>query len=299
MERTRIQRCSVWGVVNVTPDSFSDGGAYLDPQRAVAHALKLIEQGADVVDIGGESTRPAGTTYGHGYQELNADREQDRVIPVLKALAKATGATLSIDTSKGAVAEAAVAAGAKIINDVSGGADPHLLDIAAKCPVDLVLMHNRRRGEVDAENTCYGDVTRDVIRELQHAVQRALDAGVKPARIWLDPGIGFAKTPKQSLILLNSLEDLLSLGYRVLVGASRKSFIAAASSRPASSDQRLGGSLAVALHAAAAGVHGVRVHDVFETRQALDTLNAIAGARSTSEASSLPTARSIPGAGSG
>lgn len=267
------EQCSIWGVLNVTPDSFSDGGAFFKPEAAITQGLRLIEQGADVVDVGGQSTRPAGKAYGAGYEQLTATQETQRILPVVEALSAQV--VVSIDTSQGKVAASAVEAGAKIINDVSGGADPALLEVAAKCPVDLVLMHNRGRGEVNAANTCYKDVTQDVIDELGVCVERALRAGVRRERIWLDPGIGFAKTADQSLRLLNSLEDLLAHGYRVLVGASRKSFITAASAKAADPSHRLGGSLAVALFAAREGVHAVRVHDVFETRQAFDTLSAI------------------------
>lgn len=271
----RPSRCEIWGVVNVTPDSFSDGGQFLDAAAAVEQGLQLARWGADVLDIGGQSTRPRGNAYGDGYEELSESEELARVLPVVERLARETRARISIDTQKGGVAEAAVAAGAKIINDVSGGSDPHLLAVAAKCPVDLVLMHNRGRGEVEGTNTRYDHVTRDVGCELQLAAARAMKVGVAREQIWLDPGIGFAKTADQSLQLLNSLADLRAVGYRVLVGASRKSLIAAAASRSASPAERLGGSLAIALHARSNGADAVRVHDVFETRQAFDVADAI------------------------
>ncbi len=273
------KKCGIWGVLNVTPDSFSDGGKYAETDAAIDRGFLLSRQGAEVIDIGGQSTRPAGKTYGSGYAEVPPEFERDRVVPVIRALCE-QGCVTSVDTNRGLVAEAAVLAGAKIINDVSAGADLTLLEVAAKYPVELVLMHNRGRGEVNELNARYEDVTQEVIDELAVAVERARHVGVDASRVWLDPGIGFAKTAEQSLTLLNSLEDLTACGYRVLVGASRKSFIAVASSRSAAPAQRLGGSLAVALHAKHAGVHAVRVHDVFETRQAFDIDDAIAGARS-------------------
>lgn len=274
-----MARCAVWGVLNVTPDSFSDGGEFLAVDAAVAHAERMLAQGADVLDVGGESSRPPGKTYGDGFVHVAADEEIARVVPVIERLLGR--ATVSIDTVKGEVARAALAAGARIVNDVSGGADDDLLAAVAEADAELVLMHTRARGKVDAETADYDDVVVDVRRELLDAVERARRFGVAPARVWLDPGIGFAKTPTQSAHLLGGLRSLVDTGHRVLVGASRKSWIAgvmerAGAPRPAPSE-RLGGSLAAVSAAVFAGCHAVRVHDVFESVQAVRTSEAMRG----------------------
>ncbi|MGF1465668.1 MAG: dihydropteroate synthase [Sandaracinaceae bacterium] len=268
----------MWGVLNVTPDSFSDGGRYLDPAPAVDHAERMLAEGASVIDIGGESSRPAGRTYGEGAVRVSAEEELCRVIPVLRELRRRTPAPISVDTVKGAVARAALAEGASIINDISGGSDPTLLRAVAEANADLVLMHNRGQGEVTAANTAYGDVVEDVARELAAAAARAIDAGVDGARLLLDPGIGFAKTAEQSLRLLGALDRFVGMGRRVLVGASRKSFIASVvpgpDGGPPAPQERLGGSLAAVVRAAVAGCHAVRVHDVYPSVQAVRVAEA-------------------------
>lgn len=261
----------VWGVLNVTPDSFSDGGLYDDPARALDRAARMLADGAGVIDVGGESSRPPGRTYGAGAVRVPLEEELRRVIPVVTALA-ARGARVSVDTVKPEVARAALLAGARVVNDVSCGADAALLDAAAEAGAELVLMHTRGGGRVDAQTTAYRDVVGDVGAELDAAVERALARGVPRARIWIDPGLGFAKTAEQSLTVLANLDALVAREYPVLVGASRKSFIAKTVARAGTSepppDDRLGGSLACVVAAALSGAAAVRVHDVRESVQA-------------------------------
>lgn len=271
-------RCEVWGVLNVTPDSFSDGGRWLDPARAAAHGLSMVGVGADVVDVGGESSRPAGATYGAGAVRVPVQEELRRVVPVIEALA-ARSLRVSVDTVKAEVARAALAAGARVVNDVSCGQSPALLEAVAAGGAELVLMHTRADGRVDPSTTGYGDVVAEVRAELEAAVERAVRAGVPRERVWIDPGIGFAKTPAQSLALLGRLDVLVATGHRVLVGASRKSFIARAVA-PAGeegprAEERLGGSLAALTAAVLAGAAAVRVHDVRESVQAVRLAEAI------------------------
>ncbi len=194
----------LWGVLNVTPDSFSDGGKYLERAAAVDHGLRLLQEGADVLDIGGESSRPAGRTYGEGFEQVPAAEEIRRVVPVVQVLAGQLGARVSIDTVKPEVAAAALAAGASVVNDVRCAEDPALAEAAAAKSADYVIMHNRGRGEVQSPNTDYGDVVEDVLTELLAAAERVERAGVPRASVWLDPGLGFAKTAAQSAVLLSS-----------------------------------------------------------------------------------------------
>jgi dihydropteroate synthase len=268
--------------LNVTPDSFSDGGRYQSTTEAVARGRALLAEGADVIDVGGESTRPAGRTYGSGYRVVSPGEERRRVVPVVRALISEHGATVSVDTTKPEVASAAIEAGASIVNDVSGGRVRDLLVLVAQAKVDLVLMHSRGRGEAALPNTLYDDVVRDVRRELLDAVERAVDVGVARERIWLDPGIGFAKTPEQSIRVLASIPELLETGHRVLVGASRKSVIAHFAPRPDGTAppplERIGGTAATVAAAVRANAHAVRVHDVAAMRQAAMIAAAIARA---------------------
>ena len=267
----RRHPCAIFGVLNVTPDSFSDGGRFLSVDAAVEHAMHLVEEGADVIDVGGESSRPPGQTYGSGFVRVPAREEIARVVPVIARL-RARGVEVSVDTVKGEVARAALAAGARLVNDVSGGADRSLLEAIADSGAELVLMHTRGRGEVTPETTAYSDLVADVVAELSLAVERAVACGVARERLWIDPGIGFAKTARQSAQLLGNLDVFVATGYPVLVGASRKSFIAqamvAAGAEEPPLDARLGGSLAAVAAAARAGCAAVRVHDVFASVQA-------------------------------
>lgn len=263
--------CEVWGILNVTPDSFSDGGMYLDASAAVARAREMLEQGADVIDVGGESSRPAGAVYGQGAARVSAEEEARRVVPVVRALS-AAGARISVDTVKAQVAEEALGAGASIINDVSCGSSAELIRVVAQKGAQLVLMHTRGNGAISAANTSYGDLVAEVIAELLQAASRAEAAGVARQAIWIDPGIGFAKDAEQSLELMAHLDKLVATGYPVLVGPSRKSFIAEAAPgingvKPRPSE-RVGGTAAAVAMAAASGAAAVRVHDIGLMRQA-------------------------------
>lgn len=264
-------RCQIWGVVNVTPDSFSDGGRYASEKAALAHGRALLKEGADVLDVGGESTRPAGRTYGRGAVAVSAEDELARVVPVVTQLAGELRARVSVDTTKPEVAAAALSAGAAIVNDVSCGTSASLLGVVAEHGAELVLMHNRRRGQVDAVNTAYADLMGEVIAELEEAVQRAVAAGVSRDRIWIDPGVGFAKSWRQSLELLRRIPEIAATGYPVLVGASRKSLIAEAAPNPDGSKPdpgaREGGTAATVVASVWGGARAVRVHDVFTMRQ--------------------------------
>lgn len=266
-------RCGIWGVLNATPDSFSDGGRFMARAAGLAHAERLLNEGATVIDVGGESSRPAGRTYGSGALSVDADEESARVLPIIEGLVTELSATVSIDTVKAEVARRAVDAGATIVNDVSCGRSAELLDVVAKSGVELVLMHTRGRGEVNAENTRYGDVVADVVAELLTAVQRAVGRGVAREKVWIDPGLGFAKTAEQSLVLLAATASMVATGQRVLVGPSRKSFIASLApdhdGKLPDHAAREGGTAAAVTFAVLGGAHAVRVHDVATMRQAV------------------------------
>jgi dihydropteroate synthase len=268
------RRPLVLGVVNLTPDSFSDGGLWLDPARAVEHGLRLLAEGADLLDLGAESTRPGGGVYGEGARTVPPDEEAARLLPVLEALRAATGAPLSVDTRKAEVARRALDAGADLINDVSALGDPAMGRIVAAAGCPLVLMHSRGDLATMQKGIRFADVVAEVRAELAQAMERALAAGVEESQIVLDPGIGFGKTWEQNVELIRRLGELGSLGRPVLLGASRKSFLAKAAARPgvpdAPPDRRLGGSLAAAAWGAVQGAAIVRVHDVAETVQLLD-----------------------------
>jgi dihydropteroate synthase len=267
------RRPLVMGVVNATPDSFSDGGLHLAPPAALAHARKLVADGADILDIGGESTRP-------GAEPVSAEEEIARVVPLVRALAAETAVPVSVDTMKPQVARAAVAAGAAIWNDVSAlRHSPESLEAAAGLGCGVVLMHMQGEPRTMQAEPRYDDVAAEVAEFLHSRAEAAMAAGVARERIWLDPGIGFGKhMTRHNLPLLAALGRIVGLGFPVLLGASRKSFIGAVD-RKAPPGERLGGSLAAALAGAAAGVAAVRVHDVRETVQALEVWAAIEGAR--------------------
>jgi dihydropteroate synthase len=267
------QRCQIWGVLNVTPDSFSDGALYLHPQAALAQARRMLAEGADVIDVGGASSRPRGKLYGEGAPPVSPADEAARVVPVIAALAAELRARISVDTTRASVADAAVAAGASIVNDVSCAASAELLDVVAARGVEYVVMHTRGSGEVAPPNTDYRDVVAEVVLELRAAVERAERRGVARERLWVDPGLGFAKTARQSLALLARLDALSALGLPVLSGPSRKGFIAeiapaASGARPSPLEREPGTQAAVAL-SVMHGARGVRVHDVAASRQAL------------------------------
>jgi dihydropteroate synthase len=262
-------RCVVMGVVNVTPDSFSDGGLYLDSGDAVAHGIAMHRAGADLVDVGGESTRP-------GAQRVDADQEARRVLPVIRELATA-GVPTSVDTTRAAVASAAIDTGATVVNDVSGGlADPEMARVVAGSGVPWVLMHWRGPSAEMDRLADYRDVVAEVRAELLARVDAAIEAGVDPAALVLDPGLGFAKTAAHNWTLLHRLADLLSLGFPVLLGASRKRFLgsllADSHGEPRPASGREVATAVVTALAAGAGVWGVRVHDV---RASLDAIAVV------------------------
>jgi dihydropteroate synthase len=263
-----LDRPLVMGILNVTPDSFSDGGRFFDPARAVEQARRMERDGADLVDVGGESTRP-------GAPAVSADEEAARVVPVLRAIKEALALPVSVDTRKAAVAREALAAGADAVNDVSALGDPEMAGAVAPSGAGLVLMHMRGTPETMQRLTDYGDVVDDVAAELEQALERADQAGIARERIVLDPGIGFAKTAEQNLELIAGLARLeRRLGRPVLLGASRKSFIGALlGGIPA--DARDAGSVGACVAGLARGARIFRVHDVRSTRHALDVAHAV------------------------
>jgi len=252
----------IMGIVNVTPDSFSDGGRYVDPDTAVAHGLRLRSQGADLLDVGGESTRP-------GAERVDPQVERARVLPVVAALA-AEGAVVSIDTMNADTAVAAVEAGARIVNDVSGGlADPRMLGAVAGTGADVVLGHWRGPSYDMYARAEYADAPREVTAELLRRVEAAAAAGISPARVVLDPGIGFGKHGAQNWAVLSALPSLVGVGPRVLVGTSRKRFLAQALGDEPSESRRDLATAVTSVLAAQAGAWAVRVHDVVATNDAL------------------------------
>lgn len=261
-----LDRTVIIGVLNVTPDSFSDGGRYLDPQAAIAHGLHLHEQGADLIDVGGESTRP-------GAVRVPSDEECGRVLPVVTGLV-AAGVPVSIDTMRSSTAEAAVEAGACLVNDVSGGlADATMYERVAALRVPYVAMHWRGHSDHMNDLATYDDVVGDVISELTQRVDAAVVAGMDVAAIVIDPGLGFAKESDHNWQLLRSLDQLMSLGFPVLIGASRKRFLggllADGAGVPRPMEERDAATDAVTAIAAAQGVWAVRVHDVRGSKDAV------------------------------
>ena len=256
------------GVVNVTPDSFSDGGLYLDPEAAVAHGRELVEAGAEILDVGGESTRP-------GAEAVPEVEELRRVVPVVRGL-RDLGCRISVDTSKTRVAEAALDAGAEIVNDVTAlRGDPEMAALCAERGATVVLMHMLGDPRTMQDDPRYGDVVAEVRSFLAERLEAASAAGIAEGRVWLDPGIGFGKTPAHHMELLRRLGELRELGRPLVVGTSRKSFIGRVDGSPAG--ERLGGTIASSVIAAAEGADVLRVHDVAEMRQALAVATAILG----------------------
>jgi dihydropteroate synthase len=264
-------RSLVMGVVNVTPDSFSDGGLWFEPDAAVAHGLELHEQGADLVDVGGESTRP-------GAQRPDVEEELRRVVPVVRELSRA-GVVVSIDTMRAAVAEAALDAGAALVNDVSGGrADPDLPGLVAQAGVPYVVMHWRAHSREMNQHATYDDVVADVCKELSARLETVVAQGVPVERVVLDPGLGFAKDAAHNWALLRGLDQLVALGRPLLLGTSRKRFLgtllAGPDGTPAPPEARDAATHATSALAAAAGVWCVRVHDVAGTLDAVRVADA-------------------------
>ncbi|WP_432194115.1 dihydropteroate synthase [Streptomyces sp. bgisy027] len=281
----RWDRCAVMGVVNVTPDSFSDGGRWFDTTSAVKHGLALVEEGADLVDVGGESTRPGAT-------RVDEAEELRRVIPVVRGLA-AEGVTISVDTVRASVAEQALAAGAALVNDVSGGlADPAMIPVVADAGAPFVVMH--WRGFLAGGNVkgVYADVVAEVVEELHARVEAVLEGGIAPDRIVVDPGLGFSKDAEHDLVLLAHLHRLLTLGHPLLVAASRKRFLgrvlAGPQGEPPPARERDAATAAVSALAAQAGAWAVRVHEVRATADAVRVTRAIEEARDAGTAPGGP-----------
>jgi dihydropteroate synthase len=256
-----LPRPAVMGVLNVTPDSFSDGGSFFEPDTAVVHGRRLDSEGADLIDVGGESTRP-------GSEPVSLEEELRRVVPVIERLAKAVETPISIDTRKAAVAHAALAAGAAFVNDVSAlRGDPDMAAVVADSGADLCLMHMQGEPGTMQDDPRYDDVVSDVKDFLEERLAFAIGEGVTAEKVWLDPGIGFGKTLDHNLELLRRLGEIVAIGQPVVVGASRKRFIGALTGRL--EGERLAGSLAAAVIACERGAAMVRVHDVAATRDAL------------------------------
>ena len=250
------------GILNVTPDSFSDGGLYASVDAASDRAHAMVDEGADVIDVGGESTRP-------GADDVPADEEIARTAPVIERIA-GLGVPVSIDTRKAIVAKAAIDAGARVVNDVSGGTfDPAMLPLVADRGVHVVLMHMRGTPKTMDERTTYGDVVADVRAELASRVREATDAGIDRSKVLIDPGLGFAKTAAQSLELVRRIDELRADGLPLVVGPSRKRFIGG------EPGERLEGTLAICAWLAAQDADVVRVHDVREVRRVVDTIAAV------------------------
>lgn len=269
-------RPRVMGILNLTPDSFSDGGAFERPERAIERAIELVAEGADLLDLGAESTRPGGGVYGDGAREVPADEELARLLPVLEGLRPLTDVPISVDTRKAEVARAALAAGADLVNDVSALTDPEMGGViaAAGCPV--VLMHSRGELATMQSTIAFSNLIEEVASELALALDRAAKAGIEADQVVLDPGLGFGKSAEQNLELLRELGRFARLERPILVGASRKSFLGRLTG--AAPSERLPESLAAAGAAARGGAAIVRVHDVGATRRFLTAWTALAEA---------------------
>ncbi|WP_455568414.1 dihydropteroate synthase [Streptomyces pratensis] len=268
-------RCAVMGVVNVTPDSFSDGGHWFDTTAAIKHGLELVAGGADLIDVGGESTRP-------GASRVDEAEELRRVIPVVRGLAS-EGVTVSVDTMRAGVAEQSVAAGAVLVNDVSGGlADPGMIPVVADAGVPFVVMHWRGFSETMNSRAVYGDVVGEVVAELRERMDAVIEGGVDPGKLVIDPGLGFAKDAAQDLTLVAHLDRLRALGRPLLVAASRKRFLghvlAEEGAAPPPARERDAATAAVSALSAAAGAWAVRVHAVRPTADAVRVARAVEGA---------------------
>lgn len=258
------ERTYIMGILNVTPDSFSDGGKFNELETAVKRAEQMIKDGADIIDIGGESTRP-------NFQAVEADEEIKRVVPIIKAIREKFDIPISIDTYKAKTAEEAIKAGANLINDVWGfKKDKDMAKVAAKYQVPCILMHNR-------ENIPYKDLMKDVISDLIESIDLALEAGVKRENIILDPGIGFAKTYEENLIVMNNLEEIKELELPILLGTSRKSMIGNTLNLPV--DQRVEGTVATTVIGIMKGCEFIRVHDVLENKRAAVMTDKILSAK--------------------
>ncbi len=265
-------RTHIMGILNVTPDSFSDGGEFLSVAKAVDHGLAMAEEGADFIDVGGESTRPKGAAYGEGAEPVGVQEELDRVMPVIEALARGVSVPISIDTYKADVASHALAAGASIVNDISGfGFDAAMAGTVGRAGATAVVMHIKGTPKTMQKDPVYDDLFGEIHAFLAGAVRTGEMNGVR--QMLVDPGIGFGKTAADNYRLLAGLSRFGDLGYPVLVGPSRKSFLGSVSGLPVR--DRLEASLAAATSAVLSGAHVVRVHDVRETRRAVAIADAV------------------------
>jgi dihydropteroate synthase len=263
------ERTLVMGILNVTPDSFSDGGRYLDHGAAVARGIEMVEEGADLIDVGGESTRP-------GSDPVSSDEERDRVVPVIEALAGKVPVPISVDTRKPTVAKAGLEAGALIANDISGARDPEMFAVAREAGAGMVLMHIKGEPKTMQVAPHYDDVVAEVHEYLRERIEAAEFAGMAPERLCVDPGIGFGKDLQQNLALMHHVETLVDLGRPVLVGPSRKRFIGALLDLP--EDERVEGTAGAVAWLVGRGAHIVRVHDVREMVRVVRVVDAIARA---------------------
>lgn len=261
----------IMGILNCTPDSFSDGGRFKSSAEAIAHGVRMVQEGADIIDVGGESTRP-------GALPVSADTEMDRVLPVIRDLKRRMPDTLvSVDTCKAQVAKAALDAGADLVNDVTAGADARMLETVSSFGAGIVLMHMRGRPRSMQENTAYSNVTAEVHAFLPLRANQALEAGLTRNQVWLDPGIGFGKNDQANIRLLTDMPNLAALGYAIVIGVSRKSMIGRLTG--AKVEDRLPGSLAALTSVTAIPQSVVRVHDPRETLQFLEILTVLEEAR--------------------
>ncbi|MBI5473943.1 MAG: dihydropteroate synthase [Ignavibacteriae bacterium] len=268
-------RTHVMGILNVTPDSFSDGGKYIEPDQAVARGLHMIDEGADFIDVGGESTRPKSTAYGEGAEPVSVEQELRRVLPVIEMLATQTDIPISIDTYKSEVAAKAIEAGATIVNDISGFQfDPQMPHVVARGGASAVLMHIKGTPKTMQQNPMYDDLLSEISSYLERGITLARQHNI--GQIIIDPGIGFGKALKHNLSILKNLNYFSSLGCPILVGVSQKSFIGTILDQPAG--KRTEGSLAAAVVSILHGAHIVRVHDVRETVSAVRIADAIQSA---------------------
>jgi dihydropteroate synthase len=259
-------RTQVMGILNVTPDSFSDGGRFFDQERAVSVGIEMVSQGADIIDVGGESTRP-------GAERVSAAEELDRVLPVIKRLAAEIDVPISVDTRKPEVAGAALDVGASIVNDVTAGAAHEMFEVVRSAHAGMVLMHMRGEPATMSTLTDYDNVVEDVRAHLSNRLHAAVDAGIDVENLVVDPGLGFAKTTEQSLLLMKEISSFLTLGRPVLAGPSRKSFVGRVLNVDV--DDRLEGTAGAVAWLVAQGVHVIRVHDVREMVRVVRMVDAI------------------------
>ena len=273
-------RTHIMGVLNVTPDSFSDGGLFADPARAVERGLEMVAEGADFIDVGGESTRPRGSAYAEGAVEVPADEELQRVLPVIRELAKRTDAPVSVDTTKAEVARAAMDAGALIVNDVSGfGRDAGMPEVIGRAGASAIVMHMRGTPQTMQTDTVYDDLFGEVEDALAKALVRGRFHGIR--QMFIDPGIGFGKSARDNYRLIAGLGRFGAMGAPIVVGPSRKSFLGAVLDLPVA--ERLEGTLAAVTAAILAGAHVVRVHDVRAARRAAVVADAVRAAATDSQ----------------